>query len=447
MLKTIILLALTQLSTSINCENLNDQKYYVVKHNNEFDLSLSEFNDSNFSSYSINSEPISYQCFIPNFKDHEEARDSYEMTAANLQKERDHTIEIIKNFNFNLRGSSAYIETGYWNYMLRFDHDIHQYHRDMTESGPAALFNYKLAAWSDNDDSKTFESTPYYSAKSPKDPYDIKSDFEMLKLEDGTKYVSQRIGNGEICDLTGLPRSTTINYYCNEKQETPLIRNIHEWRTCEYIIDLESNEFCDHSMWKKPNTLVNNIIDCFPTKSLYGFSEELIDLQQASLDPLTDGIFLVRKGDSLTFSALLTKKYDLWSDSLEKSDLNFQQLLRDISVGFQRYIKNKKLKAFSNDKQLQLQLTLQSPFQMVFKLYDIDRSHIGNIRLEQDENGFIVSSFVDDEVPENNFLINIHGGEVHEDKAKVEEQIGSEEIENSGETEIKKDTTTKVEGL
>jgi hypothetical protein len=403
MFRTALFITLVHFPYLISCGQAFDQKYYVIRHDHKLDFDSIQTNETDFIPYKLPFDSIDYQCFIPINGFDESIEKNRNMNITELEIEKNLATDIIKNFNFNLRDESVIKERGYWSYAVRFDHDIHQFHRDMTENGPGALFDYKLAAWSDNDDTNTFESIPYYKdERHYKDPYSFKSDFEMIKLEDGTKYVSQRISNGEICDLTGLPRSTTINYFCNDKHKAPFIKEVHEWRTCEYIIDLESNEFCGHSMWTPPKTLVNNHIDCFPTTISDEPINKILDSQDLKLDPLTNGMFLAKKGDSLKFSLLLVKNYDLWSVGSEEYPSHFQNLLMDLSLGFQRYIKNKKLMVASKDTFVVLSLV--NPFKIIFEVYDIDKSYIGNIKLDQDENGFIVASFVDDDVPEEGNL-------------------------------------------
>ena len=70
--------------------------------------------------------------------------------------------------------------------------------------------------------------------------------------------------------------------------------------------------------------------------------------------------------------------------------------MTDISLGFQRYIKNLRFTITESEVKV---VKLTDPIKIIFDVYDIDRSLIGDVVLEQDENGFIVSYFTDEESP------------------------------------------------
>ena len=366
-------------------------KYYVRK--NSYD------NVTNPTIYNVHSSGEEYTCQIPSNVHFTSSEIESLKSSSEMKLEKDNAIEVIKEFNLQHRNNTAFKEIGYWKYLVRFDHDIQQFHTDIYD-GIMRVDNYKLAAWSDNDDNDSFDSIPYYKDDNSKNPYLSTSDFELITSDDGTKYVSQRIGNGEICDITGRRRVTTINYYCSEQDINPHIRNIHEWRTCEYIFDIESIYFCSFDMWTEPKTSSNNVISC-DLKVEDEIDEEIrtnpsisIGSAKNKLEPLSPGIFLLKNTTNSKFDLLLTRNYNLWEN--ETQNEGFQKLLTDISLGFQRYIKNLRLTITESEVKV---VKLTDPIKIIFDVYDIDRSLIGDVVLEQDENGFIVSYFTDEESP------------------------------------------------
>lgn len=397
----------------VDCGTFYDKKYAIINHATP--LSNSNIEDSlNFTQYSVNSNGMAYNCWIPHV---ELEANSFDITNENttwFEIEKRHAIDAIKNFNLKYRGNHVKIRNGYWTYMLRFDHDIYQYHQNENiriENGAlkdSFFTDFKLASWTDDDKTLNFNSQPYYNFSPTKDPYSTESDFEMLTMEDGTKYVTQRIGNGEICDLTGLPRAVIIKYLCNDKIETPIITNLNEWKTCEYALDLESNYFCNFTMWTPPKELVNNKVNCYPENDDINKREiEILQFDDVKIEPLINGIFLGRnKLNSNKFFLLLTKDYDIWVEDIEGTTANTEnihRLLTDISLGFQIAIRNKRLSSLSDNSPVVIKW--DDRFKLVSKLYDIDRTLMGNFELEQDENGFLVSHFVDYDVPEEtNFI-------------------------------------------
>lgn len=374
-----------------------DKKYQIYRHLNKANETFIQnaCDTLSFKCYSLYVDQLEYHCLIPLVNDTLETEKVEAKDAAQLEAEKDQAIEVIRNFNLEMRGKVALKPAGYWYYAVRFDHDIHQYH-----VGASGLpdYNYKLAAWSNNDPSISFDSKPYYKEPEAEDPYAIKSNFEVIETEDKTKYVSQRISNGETCDLTGLPRTTTINYFCNVNLKSPLIVSVNEWRTCEYIIDLQSSYFCDYDMWMPPKTLMNHHIDCYPNTDTFETLGEKIDIHGLVLDPLTEGVFLGRRGESRRFVVLLTKDYNLWNVNGIDQDIQFEHLLSDIASGFQKYTRNLKLSTYIDD--ISTIVLLDDTFKLGFETYDGSGSYIGNIMVEHDRNGYFVSYFTDEDIPE-----------------------------------------------
>ena len=387
-----------------SCGTNYDKNYLVIKHNEASDFLGYSEDHSNSTLYKVRADNIDYKCWIPFVLDDEETARKHDMDNIQTELKKREAISVIKNFNFQWRDRFVSRNGGYWSYQLRFDYDIRQYH-DMgarRENGEPMTVDFKLAAWTDHDQDISLFSKPSYQMTDEKNPYKSELDFEMRTSEDGKKYVTQRIANGEICDLTGLPRSVTINYLCNDKVTVPTIRNVHEWKTCEYSLELESDYFCGHDMWTLPKELISNNVDCYPDM-FQGIVSRTFDLEKMSLKPLTGGIFMGWEGENaVKFNLILTKNYRIKDEDSEDDETNnshYHHLLMDISLGFQTLIRNVQLWRGSE------RIKWNTIFKLVTELYDIDRSYVGNIQLEQDENGYIVSSFTDEQVPEqSNFV-------------------------------------------
>lgn len=413
MLQFWILALLATFPQSIECSAFYDKKFNIIK-NGQFNEN--EYDSSNHTIYSVKAKSGDFKCWIPHVQDVIDITESNTPDEEKLEMEKSLAIDAIRNFNSANRGKFVIHKNGFWNYMIRFDHDIHQFHELDNFSGVIQISdetvyaNFKLATWSDDDQTNSFASQPYYNYATPKDPYKFESDFELIKTEDGLKYVTQRIGNGEICDLTGLPRSVTIKYLCNDKVNTPSVRTVHEWKTCEYAIELVSDEFCSFEMWSLPKDLISNNINCI-TEEFDG--KEIIDLQNVTFETFVSGIFLLKDITATTpyikYSLLLTKNYDLWTIDIEgvkPNESSFEEMLTDISLGFHNSIRNKKL-LFHNDTILRV-IEPSDSFILVTKLFDMDGSYIGNIKVEKNDNGFIVSNFTDEQSAENTNFIRFH---------------------------------------
>lgn len=78
--------------------------------------------------------------------------------------------------------------------------------------------------------------------------------------------------NGSICDLTGKPRKTSVQYYCGEGIADMIIR-VEEPATCEYIITVHSVKLCDHpAFYIEEKTKKVNLI-CYPALSERAYSK------------------------------------------------------------------------------------------------------------------------------------------------------------------------------
>lgn len=404
MLQRVLLALIFNFPQLISCGTNYDKNYYVIKHNEPLDILGYSEENSNSTLYKVKADNIDYKCWIPFVEDEEETARDYDMDSIQMELEKRKAISAIKDFNFQFRNRSVSRNGGYWSYQIRFDYDVRQYHemRTVGANNEPMTVDFKLAAWTDYDQDIALFGKPSYQMTDEKNPYKYELDFEMRTSEDGRKYVTQRIANGEICDLTGLPRSVTIKYLCNDKVTVPIIRNVHEWKTCEYSIELESDYFCAHDMWTLPKELINNSVDCYPD-IFEGIVRRGFDFEKIFLEPLARGIFMGREREnSLRFILVLTKNYKIKDEDSEDDEMNssnYHHLLMDMSLGFQNLIRNVRLWRGSE------RIKWNSAFKLIAELYDIDRSYVGNIQLEQDENGFIVSSFTDDPVPEqSNFV-------------------------------------------
>lgn len=419
MLKLIQTLILAYLTQVVLCQKLCDKKYFVVQHENPLDPATFDKikQSSNFSTYSLSYNYENFKCYIPEIDDTQLLVDNISSDASTLKQEKDQAIDIIRNFNYAYRNTSTVTEAGYWKYVLNFDYSILQVHSEHSENGSIMVMDqYLLASWANND-TNSLDAFSFFLEKSTSDPYLMTSDFELITLDDGTKSVTQRVGNGEICDLTGRPRSTIINYKCNENNKHPILTNIHEWRTCQYLMDLESNFFCNYSMWTPPQSAVNNDINCYPmmedfaavmesdmvsenrnyVSNAVGPFHERLNIKNMKLNPLGIGLFFATHGNSYKFDILLTKDYNLWRDD---SGNSFRKLLYDITAGIQKSMKHMKLTVRASDGLLRV-LTFKTEFKIAFDVYDKDLAFAGTVQIENDLNGALVSKFDMINIPDN----------------------------------------------
>ncbi|EDO17026.1 hypothetical protein Kpol_1065p42 [Vanderwaltozyma polyspora DSM 70294] len=80
-----------------------------------------------------------------------------------------------------------------------------------------------------------------------------KRDHKLLYDTVDGYYISESISNGDICDLTGMPRSTEVHYSCGPSTDKVSIELVQEQKTCNYILKVSVNELCSLDIYKEQN--------------------------------------------------------------------------------------------------------------------------------------------------------------------------------------------------
>lgn len=113
------------------------------------------------------------------------------------------------------------------------------------------FWNYELCSNSGlaqfDGDPKT--STSYYQLGRIKTS--IKEREFQLLYDDFGYYVSELVGSGDICDLTGHPRVVEIQYICRRAAGPASIQWVREIKTCHYEIQVAIPELCSVEILSK----------------------------------------------------------------------------------------------------------------------------------------------------------------------------------------------------
>jgi len=106
-------------------------------------------------------------------------------------------------------------------------------------------------------------------------------------------YYSETYGGGSLCDLTGLPRSTEVRYYCSGPADAKsnLIAEILEPSTCSYIVSIHTPLMCDYAVFHpKSDTVLK--ISCVEFEDLKKPEHQEISASQSSQAQDTDHTIL-----------------------------------------------------------------------------------------------------------------------------------------------------------
>eukprot|EP00884_Botryococcus_braunii_P001004 jgi/Botrbrau1/10904/Bobra.0025s0077.1 len=125
-----------------------------------------------------------------------------------------------------LEGQCFYRVEDWWTYELCINKHVRQFHKEQDR----LMSEYKLGLYNDE-----------------------KSDLNKIRTDRSPlsepHYVSQMYDNGEVCDLTDIPRSTEVRYVCSEEGDR--LSAIREPSTCHYVITLSTPRLCPHPAFRR----------------------------------------------------------------------------------------------------------------------------------------------------------------------------------------------------
>lgn len=107
---------------------------------------------------------------------------------------------------------------------------------------------------------------------------------------------------GTICDLSGKPRVTRVQYVCytHGKHE---VYSFKETSTCEYEIVILSPLLCDHPAFK-PTEVRENAIDCLPVGDAPKKPRSLLKMEVDNLRSVHQSVRLTNNVSMLPYRVL-----------------------------------------------------------------------------------------------------------------------------------------------
>ncbi|SMN20346.1 similar to Saccharomyces cerevisiae YDR057W YOS9 ER quality-control lectin [Maudiozyma saulgeensis] len=228
-------------------------------------------------------------CFIEDNKKKSDSgdvdQDSKSLQDA-LQNTLDKAVNVLSDI---LDGYCIIYNNGFWTYRYCPGNEIVQLHND--SSDPQTLL-YTLG-----------KAKP-----------DIKNrEFQLLYNELGY-YVSEFVGMGDICDVTGAHRLVEVQYVCGETHGIATIQWIRETKICQYEMQISVPELCDLELLSKnEDKKTANHLKCVRYDDQYGKTDKnMIDLL-AEYDPtfLGYGIYFLQSLDENKRDTLMYTSDDL----------------------------------------------------------------------------------------------------------------------------------------
>lgn len=208
----------------------NDLPIYNIKIRREF-VKLSEVQGNHFEVVSVTGQQFS--CIVPN-----------------ITKQNKYPSLVLRNTSDDIQTVFASWNTssclnwfaGWWTYELCIGREILQYHKDKD----VVLTSTSLGSFAKDFDWGQAE----------------KSDLQVRN-----RYHSQFYDQGSTCDVTGRPRSTEVQFFCQYYTPTPAIIEVSEVATCSYIVRVASADLCIIPALTPRQELKPSDIVCSPSLS------------------------------------------------------------------------------------------------------------------------------------------------------------------------------------
>ncbi|GMG37404.1 unnamed protein product [Ambrosiozyma monospora] len=417
---------------------LDDQTpQYHIKFNNEW--ANDELLQETKSLYIINNDLFDYACNVTTPGSWLNELDSY-MTKTigslddndNLtnapELEKRNAIDTVKGFSvrreYSPNPSDHCIDLieGYWAYRYCYQHELLQFHYDQEKLMKTGILT-------------PHPEVPVYRLASMNgaSAYDKASEFELVKTKDGSKYLTQLVGNGSICDLTGQPRLTTIHYKCDPEFHKPKMDSIEELQTCQYKVAITSAEFCGNPSFRPMRDMTTANVSCYPIREEddSGSGSQLpdefkdekpmvlepLDLNAISLLPIGYGIFIgtyknnelppeqltrnpfKKEGDEVPpTNFLLSHKqvhYEVVVDDnldLDKEIEQRRQVLDDISKAFSMFINSNRMATPPQIKKKRA-VNFSDRFVYTTSLFGLSLEFAGQVVISSEGDGSITAYF------------------------------------------------------
>lgn len=217
----------------------------------------------------VNDAPFRYLCSVPVIAPPPVLnRTATELAKAEEARELSRATAKGWELMSGLDGTCMYFTSGWWSYSFCYGKAVVQYHALPGRPGEAPVrdensLEYVLGrshnlrtprdrAGDPQHDDQTTSLTPPNS---------------QLQTKGESRYLSQRLEDGTICDLTGRPRTVEIQYHCSPGATADRIGWIKEVTTCTYLMVVYTPRLCSDMAFQPPKETRAHPIRCRPIAS------------------------------------------------------------------------------------------------------------------------------------------------------------------------------------
>ncbi|KAL2160719.1 hypothetical protein VTH06DRAFT_916 [Thermothelomyces fergusii] len=219
----------------------------------------------------INDDPWHYLCSVPILAP-PPARNRTATELAKAEEARELSRASVKGWELmsGLEGQCMYYVSGWWSYSFCYGKNVIQFHA-LPGSKPSdppvpdgsnqeyvlGRVQHHAPSRGSTDDSEE-EGEEEGRTKSLAPPN------SQLQVKGDQRYLSQRLEDGTICDLTGRPRTIEIQYHCSPGASTDRIGWVKEVTTCTYLMVVYTPRLCGEVAFLPPKEGRAHPISCRP---------------------------------------------------------------------------------------------------------------------------------------------------------------------------------------
>ncbi|KAI8799366.1 hypothetical protein BJ742DRAFT_145413 [Cladochytrium replicatum] len=158
------------------------------------------------------------------------------------------------------KSKCLYLQETYWTYEICYGRHIRQFHDAIPGRDDKALEFFLGRYGAQVESLPGLPSKPHAASGSGNQELTQLGDYE-----DGMKvstYVKQMWGGGTVCDLTGLPRKTEVQFHCAYGPDH--ISFVTETGTCSYLITVNTQRLCTDPAFRPKFAHTSQAITCAP---------------------------------------------------------------------------------------------------------------------------------------------------------------------------------------
>jgi protein OS-9 len=212
----------------------------------------------------INSPPWRYLCSIPVIAPPPvKNRTATELAKAEEARELSRASARGWELMSGLNGHCMYFVSGWWSYSFCYGKQVVQFHAAPGRPGePPVKDENSLEYVLGRVPELPATREPAGQDEEDGDTKSLAPPNVQLQTKGDQRYLSQRLGDGTICDLTGRPRTIEIQYHCSPGATTDRIGWVKEVTTCAYLMAVYTPRLCRDVAFHPPKEIRAHPVRC-----------------------------------------------------------------------------------------------------------------------------------------------------------------------------------------